>query len=88
MISGVKMMAMACAWSQKGISYVLSTRGSTAPSTVAYLSAFEEKPGNADYKFLPHPLIANFIYEYLPLIDEHNKQRQAVLGLGWEWPTQ
>jgi hypothetical protein len=30
----------------------------------------------------------SFTFEYLPLIDEHNKKRQAVLGLERKWPTQ
>jgi hypothetical protein len=36
---------------------------------------------NVDYKFLPRPQLAHFIFKYLPLIDENNKQRQSVLGL-------
>jgi hypothetical protein len=80
-IAGIKIMAMAYAWSQKGISYFLSTCGSTEVSSVLYRSAFGDEFGNVDYKFLPHPQIAHFTFEYLPLIDDHDKQRQAVLGL-------
>jgi hypothetical protein len=87
-IAGIKMMAMAYAWSHKGLSYFLLTCGSTEVSSVLYRSAFEDEFGNVDYKFLPRPQIAHFTFEYLPLIDEHNKQRQAVLGLERKWPTQ
>jgi hypothetical protein len=86
-IAGMKMMAMAYAWSQKGISYFLLTCGSTEVSSVLYRSAFEDKFGNVNYNFLPHPQIAHFTFEYLPLIDEHNNQRQAVLGLEQKCPT-
>jgi hypothetical protein len=82
------MMAMAYAWSQKVISYFLSTCGSTEVSSVLYRSTFEDEFGNVNYKFLPRPEIAHFTFEYLPLIDEQNKQRRAVLGLERKWPTQ
>jgi nicotinamide riboside transporter PnuC len=87
-IAGIKMTAMAYAWSQKGISYFLSICGSTQVFYVLYRSAFENEFGNVDYKFLPRAQIAHFTFEYLPLIDEHKKQRQAVLGLEWKWLTQ
>jgi hypothetical protein len=78
-IAGIKMMVMAYAWSQKVISYL---------SPVLYRSAFEDEFGSVDYKFLPCPQIAHFSFEYLPLIDDHNNQRQAVLVLERKWPTQ
>ena len=30
---------------------------------------------------------SDFLYAYLPLIDEHNKQRQSLLNLEHSWPT-
>jgi hypothetical protein len=86
-IAGVEMLALEYAWSQRGVSYFLSTCGNTAVSSIAYRSAFEDDFGNVDYKFLPRPQLAHFIFEYIPLIDEHNTQRQAVLGLERKWPT-
>jgi hypothetical protein len=53
-----------------------------------YESNFEDELGNVSSKLLPRPQISHFLYEYLPLIDEHNKQRQSVLGLERKWPTQ
>jgi hypothetical protein len=53
-----------------------------------YESNFEDEFGNVSSKFLPRTHISHFLYKYLPLIDEHNKQRQSVLGLEQKWPTQ
>jgi hypothetical protein len=52
-----------------------------------YESKFEDEFGNILSKFLPHPQFSHFLYEYLPLIYEHNKQIQLVLGLERKWPT-
>jgi hypothetical protein len=87
-ICGVKLLVLAYAWSQKGVSYLFSTCGSTHHSSVMYESNFEDEFRNVSSKFLPRLQISHFLYEYLPLIDEHNKQRQLVLGLEWKWPTQ
>jgi len=40
---------MAYAWSQKGVSFLLSTCGSTEPSTNMYRSYFEDDFGNVYY---------------------------------------
>jgi hypothetical protein len=77
-IGGAKLLSLAYAWSQKGVSYFLSTCGSTHQSSVMYESNFEDEFGNVSSKFLPRPQISHFLYEYLPLIDEHNKQLQSV----------
>jgi hypothetical protein len=87
-IAGIKMIVMDYAWSQRGISFFLSACGSTEVSSVLHRSAFEDEFGNIDYKFLPLPQIAYFTFEYLPLIDEHNTQHRAVLGLEQKWPMQ
>jgi hypothetical protein len=86
-IAGVEMLALAYDWVQRGVSYLLSTCGNIDVSSVAYRSACEDNFGNVDYKFLPRPQLAHFIFEYLPLIDEDNKQRQAILGLERKWQT-
>lgn len=36
---------------------------------------------------MSRPKLAHLLYDYLPLIDEHNKQRQKILGLERKWPT-
>ena len=78
---------MAYAWSQKGISYFVSTCGSTARSDKTYRSHFENEFGDVDFKDLPRPKLADFLYEFLPLIDEHNRMRQDRLALEKCWPT-
>jgi hypothetical protein len=78
---------MAYAWSQRGISYVLSTCGSTKPAEKMYMSYFKDDYGNVGSKEISHPELAHLLYDYLPLIDKHNKQRQKILGLERKWPT-
>jgi hypothetical protein len=38
-------------------------------------------------KELARPTVAHVVYEFLPLIDEHNKARQAILALEKVWLT-
>jgi hypothetical protein len=80
-ISNVSVIAVAYAWSQHGVIYILSTCGSTEPSGELYASYFEDEDGNISSKQILRPKLAHFLYEYLPFIDEHNKQRQNLLGL-------
>jgi hypothetical protein len=86
-IAGVRLIAIAYAWSQWGVSYILSTCGSTEPSDKLYTSYFEDKFGNVGSKQILRPKISHLLYEYLPLVDEHNKQRQKLLALEKKWPT-
>ena len=87
-IGGVKLFAMAYAWSQSGVSYFLSTCGKTSPSAIMYKTHFEDDFGNVRTRQINRPEIAHFLFQYLPLIDEHNKQRQNILNLEKSWPTQ
>jgi hypothetical protein len=86
-ISGVKLIALAYAWHQRGVSYILSTCRSTESSDKMHMSYFEDDFGNVGSKEVNWPKLAHLIYDYLPLIDEHNKQRQKILGLERKWPT-
>ena len=86
-ISGVKLIALAYAWSAKGTSFFISTMGNTNPSKTLYRSRFEDDFGGTSFKDIPRPEIADFIYDFLPIIDEHNKQRQRLLNLEYQWPT-
>jgi hypothetical protein len=83
----VKLIAMAYAWTQRGVLYILSTCGSTEPSDKLYMSYFEDDFRNVGSKEISRPKLAHLIYDYLPLIDKHNKQRQKILGLERKWPT-
>ena len=86
-ISGVPLTAIAYAWSQRGVSYFITTTGNTTPSPHFYESKFEDEWGNVESRELPRPEIIHFFYEYAPLIDEHNKARQSLLALEKRWQT-
>jgi hypothetical protein len=86
-ISNINIIAVAYAWSQKGVSYFVSTCGSTEPSPIKYQSKFEDEWGNTNSRDIDRPKLAHFLYEYAPLIDEHNKQRQSLLALERIWKT-
>ena len=53
----------------------------------AYLSRYEDEYGIVQQKELPRPAVAHFLYDFLPLIDEHNKARQSELALEKKWLT-
>ena len=80
-ISEVDIFVMAFAWSAKEISYMVSTCGTTVRHEKSYISKFEDKFGNVASKDLARPAVVHVFFEFLPLIDEHNKARQAVLTL-------
>ena len=86
-ISDVRIMVVAYAWSQRGVTYLVSTCGSTAVHPQKYETSFEDDFGNVRVKEVNRPWVAHFLYEYLPLIDEHNKQRQSLLNLERCWLT-
>ena len=86
-IAGADLIAMACAWSQKGVSFFLSTCGSTAKSRNSCRSHFENECGHVDFKELPCPKLAEFLFEHSPLIDEHDRMRQDRLALEKCGPT-
>ena len=86
-ISEVNLFVMCYAWSSKGLAYIVSSCGTTIRHETDYRSCFEDGFGNTDSKALPRPAIAHFLYEFLPLIDEHNKARQSALRLEGKWPT-
>jgi hypothetical protein len=86
-IAGVDLIAIAYAWSQKGISYFISTCGSTEPSIHKYESKYDNEWGELGVREIDRPNVVHFLYEYLPLIDEHNKQRQSILELEKLWLT-
>ena len=43
-----------------------------------YLSYFEDDEGS---KEISRPELVHLLYDYLPLIDERNKQDQKILGI-------
>ena len=86
-IAGVPVFALVYAWSHKGFAFMVSTCGSTMPHEHTYCSNYEDPYGNKNYKEFKRPSIAHFLFEYLPLIDEHNKGRMNILSIERNWPT-
>jgi len=86
-VADVPLFAMVYAWSQKGVSMILSTCGGTEVHAQKYRTKFENEWGGVSIKEYPRPAVAHFLYDFLPLIDEHNKQRQNLLGLERVWKT-
>ena len=86
-IAGAELIAMAYAWSQKGEAFMISLCGKMVILEEPYLSCYEDDFGNAQEKELPCPTIAHMLYEFLPLIDEHNKACQNALALEKCWLT-
>jgi hypothetical protein len=81
------MFAVAYEWSQRGVSYFLSTCGKTSSAAKMYTTHFEDEFGFVNTRDINRPDIAHFLYELLPLIAEHSKQRQSILNLEKFWPT-
>jgi hypothetical protein len=86
-ISGVDIIAIAYAWSQSSTAFFVSTVGTTAPARDCYCTNFEDEFGMVQSKLIPRPDICDFIFRFLPIIDNHNKSRQHHLGLERKWPT-
>ena len=80
-IVGVNGIAIAYAWRQKGVSYIVSTCRDTKPRKMKFQSNLEDKWGRPMTHAVNQPYICHFLYQYLPLIDEHNKQQQSLLQL-------
>ena len=86
-ISGVDLFLLAYAWSNKRAAYIVSSCGTTVTHEIPYRSHFTDDYGNVTFKEIPRPSIAHFYFELCPLIDNHNKDRQGILGLEDCWPT-
>lgn len=83
----IRVIAMAYAWSKRGVSYFVSTCGLTTVCKDPYNSHYEDEYGCVGTRQLPRPWLADFLFKKLPIIDEHNKQRQKILALEKCWPT-
>jgi hypothetical protein len=85
-ISGIKLIAIAYACSQRGVSYILSTCGSTEPSEKFYMSYFDEDDyGEVGSKEVSRPKLAHLIYDYLPLI--MYKMQNILTLISWSFQT-
>ena len=86
-ISGVDLFLLAYAWSNQRAAYIVSSCGTTVQHEKPYRTHFTDDYGNVTFKEIPRPSIAHFYFELCPLIDNHNKDRQGILGLEDCWPT-
>ena len=82
-IEGVKLIAIAYAWSNKDVAYVLSTVGTTSTCKEPYVS-FSPEFGfdGGDTKMHPRAEIVDFLFRNLPTIDNFNKLRLLAAGGG------
>lgn len=87
-IAGVELLAIAYAWPKKGVSFFVTTVGSTAAAAEPCVSHFEDESGEVWSKGIARPDIVPKIFELLPIIDSHNHERQSSLALEKCWPTQ
>jgi hypothetical protein len=79
-IAGVKLLAVAYAWSHRGVSFFISTIGDTAAGAEPYTSCFEDEYGLVGSVDIPRPEFASFINDMLPCIDEHIEQAAAAFS--------
>lgn len=89
-IEEVDVFAMADAWAQMGVAYIMSSCGKkTVAHEQPYISKYEDEYGDVKYKEMLCLAIAHIhmLYEFPPIIDEHNKARQNVLALEKVWMT-
>ena len=86
-VGGVELYVIAYAWSSNGVAYMVSSCGETVRHEQSYISWFEDEYGNVQERELPCPAQAHMLYEFLPLIDEHNKAQQNFLALEKCWMT-
>ena len=86
-IAGVDLFAIAYAWSQSSVAYMVSTCGKTIRHCEDYYAKFSDGYDNKETLAYPRPAIVHQTYHFLPLIDEFNKERQKVLALEKKWPT-
>lgn len=86
-ISGVETFLLVYAFSNNDFTYMVSLSGTTISHEKVYRSNFTDEYGNTTFKEIPRPCVAHFLYELLPLIDNHNKDQQSLLALEDCWPT-
>ncbi len=86
-ISGVDLFLLAYARSNQRAAHVVSSCGTTVQHEIPYQTHFTDDYGKITFKEIPCPSIAHFYFELCPLIDNHNRDRQGILGLEDCWPT-
>jgi len=87
-IKGVNLIAIAYAWSNKDVAYMVSTIGNTNAGPQNYI-CFDTNTGydKNDTKQYPRPHIVDFLFRQLPIIDSYNSLRQHTLAIEKQFPT-
>ena len=85
-IAGVHLIAVACAWSKKNVTCMVSTCGRTTTDAHECIGNCEDEHGQAQQRKPPRPELCGFLFDKLPQIDAHNKDRQSQLALERAWP--
>jgi hypothetical protein len=86
-IKGVNIIAMVYAWSHSNVAYFVSTIGDTYASPKKYRFFCEDEFGGPSFKDYDRPILCDFVYNLLPVIDIYNKQHQDSLQVEECWPT-
>ena len=87
-IKEVPLYAIAYAHSNNDTTYVITTMGDTVAALNPYV-CFNTNNGydSMDNKETDRPDIVEFLFQFLPKIDAHNKVRQNELQMEDQWPT-
>ena len=87
-IQDVEIKAIAYAWSNREIMFIVTTVGNTTEALNPYVS-FDGCTGfdGGDTKLAARPDIAEFFTGFLPHIDTYNRLRQYSISIENQWPT-
>ena len=87
-VQGVNIKAIAHAWCNTKMSFIITTVGTTTEAVDPYVS-FDANTGfdGGDTKMLPRPEIVDFFFRFLPHIDVSNGLRQHSIKIEDQWPT-
>ena len=66
---------------------IILKNGNSTASKNMYRSQYEYEFVCVDWRDVPRKKFYDYIYDYQPLIDEHNKQIQRTINLETFWPT-
>ena len=86
-IHSVQVITIVYVWNAREIAFFVTTLGDTSIDNKQYISKFEDEYRNTGWKHINWPKTLTFVYTFLPLIDESNKQRQSILNFEQKWPT-
>ena len=87
-VQDIELKAIAYAWNNKEVMFVITTVGNTTEALDPYVS-FDGHTGfdRNDSKLAARPEIIDFFARFLPHIDVYNRLRQYSLQIENQWPT-